>query len=300
MLFEKPPISIHKATSKQNNNAVFSILIPSWNNLPYLKLCIESIKKNSLYSHQIIVHVNEGTDGTLEWVKNEGIDYTHSLTNAGVCYAINAAAKLATTNYIAYFNDDMYACKYWDKHIWEQKTALGHDNFYISSTLIEPEFTNNPVVIAPHNFGTSPQNFNETALNEFASTLKHHNWHGSAWPPNVVSKQLFEKINGYSEEFSPGLGSDPDFAMKLWQEGVRDFIGVGNSFTYHFLSKSTGRVKRNNGRKQFAQKWGIPSSYFYKKVLKMGVPIRQTTKLTFVKNFSYLIAHLKALYISIK
>ena len=54
----------------------FSILIPSWNNLSFLKLCVQSIRKNSAMQHQIIVHVNDGSDGTLQWVKEEGLDYT--------------------------------------------------------------------------------------------------------------------------------------------------------------------------------------------------------------------------------
>ena len=29
------------------------------------------------------------------------------------------------------------------------------------------------------------------------------------------------EVGGFSEEFSPGLGSDPDFNMKLWNKGVR-------------------------------------------------------------------------------
>ena len=53
---------------------MFSILIPTFNNLEYLKLCIDSIKKNSKFDHQIIVHINEGTDGTLDYVKNQGLN----------------------------------------------------------------------------------------------------------------------------------------------------------------------------------------------------------------------------------
>lgn len=52
--------------SEANKAHVFSILIPTWNNLDLLQLCIESIKKNSAFSHQIIVHINEGIDGTLD------------------------------------------------------------------------------------------------------------------------------------------------------------------------------------------------------------------------------------------
>ena len=57
---------------------MFSILLPTWNNLPLLKLCVHSIRTHSAYGHQIIVHVNDGSDGTLEWVREQGLDHTHS------------------------------------------------------------------------------------------------------------------------------------------------------------------------------------------------------------------------------
>ena len=41
---------------------LFSIIIPTLNNLDYLKLCIKSLKKNSSFNHEIIVHVNVGED----------------------------------------------------------------------------------------------------------------------------------------------------------------------------------------------------------------------------------------------
>ena len=48
---------------------MFSIGIPTYNNLDYLKLCISSIKKNSSFNHEILIHVNDGVDGTLDFVK---------------------------------------------------------------------------------------------------------------------------------------------------------------------------------------------------------------------------------------
>ena len=62
-------VNIEKVAGKTASEAKFSIVIPSWNNLAYLQLCIDSIKKHSKYTHQIIVHINEGVDGTLDWVK---------------------------------------------------------------------------------------------------------------------------------------------------------------------------------------------------------------------------------------
>ena len=54
---------------------MFSIIIPTYNNLDYLKLCIKSIRQNSKFKHELIIHVNEGTDGSLDFVKESGKVY---------------------------------------------------------------------------------------------------------------------------------------------------------------------------------------------------------------------------------
>ena len=93
---------------------MFSIIIPSWNNLALLQLCIRSIRQHSAYAHQIIVHVNDGSDGTLAWVREQGLTHTCSPGNIGICLAVNEAAMHATQDYIMYLNDDMYCCPGWD------------------------------------------------------------------------------------------------------------------------------------------------------------------------------------------
>ncbi len=148
---------------------VFSIVIPTWNNLPYLKTCVNSLRRNSLYKHQVILHINEGSDGTLEWAKQEGIDYTHSTVNAGICLAMNAAAALARTDYIVYLNDDMYACPGWDKYLFDEIQAVGHNYFFLSATMIEPVTGNNAAVIGGYDFGDIERGFDEQRLlDEFA------------------------------------------------------------------------------------------------------------------------------------
>src|SRR5690242_5874116 len=115
---------------------MFSILIPTWNNLDFLKLCVDSIRKNSALPFQIIVHVNDGRDGTLDWVKSEGIEHTWSDDNIGICHAVNIAATLARHEYIVYLNDDMYCCPGWDKRLQEKIASLDTDLFLISGTMI--------------------------------------------------------------------------------------------------------------------------------------------------------------------
>ena len=248
----------------------FSILIPTWNNLRYLKLCVQSIREHSHFSHQIIVHVNEGTDGTLQWLAEQyDIDYTHTKQNAGICYALNIGRTLVTTDYIVYVNDDMYACPGWDAVLNQEIESVGHNLFFFSSTSIEPIATSNCVI--QMDFGTGINSFQEKQLLQNYATPEKPDWQGATWPPNIVHRNTWDMVGGYSTEFSPGMYSDPDFSMKLWNAGIRLFKGVGGSRVYHFGSKSTSRHEvKNRGYYTFISKWGITSSTLTKYFLRRG------------------------------
>lgn len=249
----------------------FSILIPTWNSLDYLKLCIDSIKKNSVYKHQILIHVNEGKDGTLSWLEQQKeYEYTYSEDNIGVCWALNRLRPLVKTEYILYMNDDMYVCPGWDSALWDEIQALPDNKFFLSSTLIQPRPFFCKSVIAPANFGESVDSFNEEELLNKYQLLPHADWFGATWPPNIVHRDMWDLVGGYSIEFSPGMYSDPDFSAKLWMAGVRLFKGISASRVYHFEARSTGRVKKNDGSMQFLLKWGITSASFMRNILKRG------------------------------
>ena len=69
-----------------------SIIVPTYNNLSYLKFFLSSIKNNSSYNHQIILHINDGSDGTLDFAKKNELLFTYSL-NIGLCSSLNNAAN---------------------------------------------------------------------------------------------------------------------------------------------------------------------------------------------------------------
>ena len=273
--YEKIPIEYVRKTINSSSSPKFSILLPSWNNLELLKLCVASIQKNSRFNHQIIVHVNDGSDGTEEWIKEQGLDYTYSPQNVGVCYAVNAAYKLATSDYIVYINDDMYVAPDWDLYLWEEIEKTEGNSFFFSATAIEPIDVGKKIAITPYSFGRSPEGFDEQRFLETYAAFEMHDWSGSSWPPSVVHRKLWDAVGGYSVEFSPGMYSDPDFAMKLWKQGVRNFKGVSKSRVYHFLESSTKRLSKRDSvwtSDFFLHKWGITSRTFYTYYLRMGKP----------------------------
>jgi glycosyltransferase involved in cell wall biosynthesis len=260
---------IKKVRRTHNSEAKFSILIPTWNNLAYLKLCVESIRKNSTYKHQIILHLNEASDGTLEWVEQQqDIDFTYSKENIGVCYALNICRPLMTTDYLLYMNDDMYVCPDWDKELYSEIERIGHNNFFLSSTCIEPKAQSNCMI--EKNYGTDISNFNDEKLLSEYKSLDKEDWQGATWPPNIVHKDVWDLVGGYSVEFSPGMYSDPDFSMKLWNLGIRYFKGISKSRVYHFGSKSVKRIVKNPGYYKFIAKWGMTTSTLSNYYLRKG------------------------------
>ena len=245
---------------------MISIVIPTYNNLDYLKLCLKSLKRNSSYKHEIIIHVNDGSDGTLNFVKTNNYKYTISDVNIGLCSSINKAAKLVSTQYILYSHDDMYFCPNWDKVLLDEIKNLNHDNFYLSGTMIEPK--SGHIV---YDFGIDLDTFKEDELLSNYKDINFYDHQGTHFAPHLVSKKMWDKVGGFSEEFNPGIGSDPDFNMKLWKEGVRIFKGLNDFKVYHFGSLTTRKKKnfiQNKGDKTFLKKWGFSTKFFKKYYLK--------------------------------
>jgi glycosyltransferase involved in cell wall biosynthesis len=267
---------IKKYQKSKAENYQFTVLIPSWNNAQFLKVCVNSLRKNSFYDLQIIVIVNEGKDDTLDWLENQGdIDYIHAKENIGICYGLNACRSLIKSEYIVYMNDDMYALPDWDLELYKEIEKIGTKSFMLSSTMIEPHDSGNPCVIV-RDYGQNIETFDEELLLKEYADLSIADWNGSTWPPNVVHIDLWDLVGGLSIEFSPGMYSDPDFSRKIYETGVRIFKGKGKSLVYHFGSKSTRRIKTNKGRKTFLFKWGITSNTFTKKYLQIGKAFRNS------------------------
>ena len=263
---------------------MFSIIIPTFNNLDYLKLCLKSIKENSHENHEIIIHVNDGSDGTYEYVKNNKFKHTYSSTNIGLCSSINIASKLTASKYILYAHDDMYFCPDWDKFLIDEVKKIGHEKFYLSGTMIEPNSGH-----IKYNCGENIENFDEVKLMNNYKKINYFDHQGSHFAPHLVTKKMWEDVGGFSEEFNPGIASDPDFNMKLWYQGVRIFKGINNSKVYHFSSVTTRKKKnfyQNKGDITFLKKWGITTKFFKKHYLKSNTkylgPLDNP-----VKNFSY-------------
>ena len=228
-------------------------------------------RKNSSFKHQIIIHINEGTDGTLDFVKKNNYNYTFSDNNIGMPKALNKASNLAKTKYILISHDDFYYCPGWDTEFVKEINNLNHENFYLSGTMVgagQIKF----------NAGEIVEEFNENKLIKNLKNIMIDDFQGSTKCPGLIHINTWRKVGGWSEEFSPTGGDDTDFAMKLWKLNIRIFKGLGKSLVYHFGSITTRKKNKSlftylgsRGNKIFLKKWGIQINFFEKHYLNSGI-----------------------------
>ena len=282
----------------------FSIIIPSWNNLNYLKICLDSIKKNSKYEHDVNIHLNEGIDGSVEYLSKNRIKFSRSQQNIGLCSGSNRAASLAESDYIIYTNDDMYFLPNWDFFLVEELKKIKNNLYFLTGTTIGPigcaltggveieKLSVDELKNFDFNCGKTAEEFDEIKLLSNYENVKYFDHQGSYWSPCLMHKSIWKRIGGFSEEFDPGFASDTDLSMKLWKIGVRIFKGINNFRVYHFGSITTRKkkgLKRNKGNRTFLLKWGISSDLFIKHYLHTNTPYDGPLKDRPRVNFKYLI-----------
>ena len=118
--------------------------------------------------------------------------------------------------------------------------------------------------------GSTYFDFDEKKVHNFCLHDETPDLQSSHWAPHLIHKELWDKIGGFSEEFNPGDGSDPDFCMKLWKQNVRIFKGVSKFKVYHFNSLTTrnDKIILNNGTRTFLSKYGFNPKFFRKHYLR--------------------------------
>ena len=127
-----------------------------------------------MHKHQIIVHVNEGKDGSLEWIKKQKeISYSYSSENCGVCYGFNLASHTADSPYLVFIDDDLYLCPDWDELLLAEIKKMPDEKWCISSTMIEPTDKGISCIIPNKNFGFHPsESDKELFISEYKSYPK--------------------------------------------------------------------------------------------------------------------------------
>ena len=264
---------------------MIAFCISTYNNLPYLKLAIESVRKNSYFKDApFIVHAENCTDGTNEWLRQNKEKYNLQIfidTNdipVGIGGGMNFCAEKVKTEYIMFLHSDFYVTKNWDKTLYDLFEKYPNEKLWVNSWRIEPamfpgsETTPGNIVVDKEMFGENYHNFNTNTFDNWTDEFYQSN-------PDIeiprglgvsclIRKSDWDEIGGNDPQFAPTSWDDHDLFLRMYQSGFK-FITTTNSLVYHFGARGSHRLEENNNRssvrqmeaenknaKKFFDKWG--------------------------------------------
>ena len=233
-----------------------SFIIPSRNNLKYLKQAYESIRKNQSVEHEICIADDFSDDGTMEWVlvqmkrdKNIKFHRNHGPTRLGHTILYDTLINdYATHDRVMIFHADMYLCPRADKAI----DRLLEPKSVVSLTRIEPPLHPEGPEKILKDFGIEPEEFEEEELLKFLSEEVHYDKGRGIvtegiFAPWVILKEDWDYIGGHDPLFAPQSKEDSDIFNRFHLAGFK-FKQTWDGFVYHMTcrgSRFKDGAKRN-------------------------------------------------------
>lgn len=266
--------------------------ISTYNNLHYLKLAIESVRKNSHFKDApFIIHAENCNDGTDEWLEENKKQYNleyyidKNISPIGIGGGMNFCAYKVKTEFIMFLHSDFYVSKDWDLACLEQYKKENRDKLWISSLRIEPAMFPDHIyylngtkpqpldnIIVPKDyFGEYYYNFDKETFERYADEFKSLNdytiFKGQG-VSGLISKKDWDIIGGNDPQFSPTSWEDKDLFLRMIQAGF-SFTLTSKSIAYHFGARGSHRLEENDGKtsqrqikseninaQKFIKKWG--------------------------------------------
>jgi GT2 family glycosyltransferase len=223
--------------------------ISTFNNLPYLRLVLKSIKLNAHFK-EVIVYAENCTDGTNEWLEccHTGGDITFLIEKneipVGIGGGMNKVANLVKTPYLNFLHSDMYVTKDFDLPLYD--IVRGAPKTIASSWRIEPDIFGGTdrfgTTIAPKDeFGELHSNFNSDHFDEWAQQFIKNNdiqFRKAEGVSFMIRKSDWDGVGGCAPAYSPAAFDDHDLFLRMTALGF-NFVETSKSLVYHFGARGS-------------------------------------------------------------
>jgi len=250
-----------------NKTSIMKItfIIPSRNNLKYLKWSYDSIRKNQgKHDVEICVADDFSNDGTWDWCQEmmEKDSNFKAIRNEGptrlghtILYD-RLVNEVASHDICMIYHADMYLCPgalgAIEKHMYGTAEEPVVESRIVSLTRIEPPLHPDGPEKVLRDFGIEPEEFNEEGLLNEVQELKvlHENDPGTTegiFAPWTFWKEDFQQIGGHDPIFAPQSKEDTDIFNRFHLNGV-EFVQTWEGFVYHMTcrgSRFADGAKRN-------------------------------------------------------
>ena len=98
-----------------------SIIVPNWNGIKFVGMCLDSLAQSDFDSHEVIVIDNGSVDGSREMIEEKypQVRLIKNRENMGFAVACNQGIKAATGTYISLLNNDIEVESSWLSKLYE-------------------------------------------------------------------------------------------------------------------------------------------------------------------------------------
>jgi GT2 family glycosyltransferase len=252
------------------HSSPLTFCLSTYNNLPYLKLAVDSVRKNSYYKDApFIIHAENCTDGTNEWLFENRDKYNLTLLVEpkneivrGIGGGMNICAEHTETEYIMFLHSDFYVTKDWDKALLDIHDKYSNEKLWVNSYRIEPNMFNSPdrygtSLIPLDMFGAYYHDFDsvlfENWVEEFKQMNKDIEIPKGEGVSGLVKKYIWDEVGGNDPLFAPTSWDDHDLFLRMLQYGVRFVLPI-SSIVWHFGARGSHRLEENNGQSSERQR----------------------------------------------
>ncbi|MFC5702246.1 glycosyltransferase family 2 protein [Cohnella faecalis] len=243
-----------------------SIVIPTYNQLPLLQQCIESISACTRLPHEIIVVDNGSADGTAAYLQSLGGRVRSRVldSNRGFAGAINVGMLMAKGTTIVLLNNDTLVTDNW---LDNMLACLSSDEKIGMVGPVTNYISGEQQIAVPY-----------SAVKDMPGFARSYNLHDPArWRRTdrlvgfclLFRRELFEGVGYFDEGFLTGNFEDDDFGVRVRLLG-KSLVIAEDTFIHHYGSismKALGEqfmVVNNRNESYFSDKWHSPEEWIFK------------------------------------
>jgi len=239
-----------------------SVVVVTRDNLPFLRLCLESVLAYTEAPIEVVVVDNASGDGTAPYLallreRNPCVRVVSNGENRSFAAACNQGAELATGDVLVFANDDVAVTPAWLDRL---RTHLADPAVGMAGPVTNR--TGNEAQV-----DSDYRTWGELLRFAEARAERHA---GEAFDVPTLTmfcvamrRALYERVGPLDERFETGLLEDDDYSRRVRAAGFR-LLCADDAFVHHFGEASFGKLVASGeygrvlaaNRARYEKKWG--------------------------------------------